>query len=915
MKKLMFLVATVAAATGVRAALAEYNAAERTISAPDGSFIGRDFSIPDGFKLELLYVSNPATEGQWVALTWDNKHRLLVPAYNSDRLARITIPNVGSADPVRVEMLSGARFPASEGALYAFNSLYLNANRSGTMTAGTYRFKDTNNDDQFDQARVIRNRVGDGSDHGTHTLQLHPGGRQISVISGNATRPTEYNKTRVPPVWGEDNLVMRMDLSPPGFHRAPEATVYLFNEDGSEFELWGMGMRNPVSQAYNKDGEMFIYDADEEPNMGFTVGYRPTDIIHLTSGADTGWRSGSKVHPYYQFDFIGPIGVVGSGSPVGSSFGTGTKFPAVYQDAFYAGDWSFGNLWAVKIDPAGSSYTAEPMPFISGRPFPVSGIIPNPADGSLIILTTGSQIYRMTYVGTADTTPTKPDTRFAAMRQTRYDLEKFHGMKNPAAVNAAWPYLGDQDRAIRYAARVALEHQDVAQWREKALGETDPRRSIAAIAALARVSHRDEYHTPPNSTQPQDKQLEERMIAALDRIDFAEIGFQDKLDLLRAYQLTMIRLGEPSEAARQRLIARLDPMIPAQYQELNREVAEILVYLQAPSMPRKLLTLIDRAPDNPYFGVKEWINPQQRQRQDRGDVTGANVGISQAEIARQDAQLFYAQLLRTQTAGWTPELRKTYMEYFTTAPRDYYGTTNGLTIIRADAIAMIPEAEKAPLQSIIDAPMPAGRGRAGGGGGGGRGGAAGPGGPAAGGAPGQVAGGAPGAGAPGATGIPGGGRAGGGGPGGAGGRGTTPGLKIPGQPVASLYVTPGSGGRGGIVGVNDTELTAITRLNEAFEKEVNAQAAAAQALVTASFTAPATIPQRVNELAAADLALAQARGTNSRNLLTELKIPAERQAAVIQAMARGGAGGGRGGGGGGGPAAPGNPAPAAPRGN
>ena len=159
---------------------------------------------------------------------------------------------------------------AANGLLYAFNSLYYNANRSGS--AGTYRMRDLNGDDKFDEAKIIRFRQGDGSDHGTHTLQLTPDGKMISVISGNATRMSDHNRSRVPEIWGEDNLVMRMDLSPPGFHRAPEAHVLQFNEDGSDFELWSIGMRNPVSHAYNKDGEMFIYDADEEPNMGFTVG-------------------------------------------------------------------------------------------------------------------------------------------------------------------------------------------------------------------------------------------------------------------------------------------------------------------------------------------------------------------------------------------------------------------------------------------------------------------------------------------------------------------------------------------------------------------------------------------------------------------------------------------------------------------
>jgi hypothetical protein len=854
MKRLLALLVSCAATAAHGAGFPEINPADNTIESADGIFVGRDFTIINGFKLELMYVP-PLSQGRWVAVGWDNKGRLVVPSYSSDVMARLTIPKVGSSDPVKVEMIESTRVGAAEGVLWAFNSLYFDANRSTTLRSGVYRMRDANGDDKFDETRIVRVRQGSG-DHGTHTLQLTPDGKMITMIAGNATHPTEHNRSRVPEIWGEDNLNMRMDLTPPGFHRAPEATLFNFNEDGTDFELWSMGMRNPVSMAYNKDGELFVYDADEEPNMGFTVGYRPTAILHAISGSDAGWRSGSKVHPFHQFDFWAPIGVVGSGSPVGSSFGTGTKFPARYQDAFYAGDWSFGNLWAVNLRPEGSSYIAEPEPFISGRPFPVSGIIPNPADGSLLIATTGTQLYRVTYVGNESTEPSKPDPRYQAFRDQRHRLEAFHGKKDPAAINIVWPFLGDWDRGTRYAARTALEWQDPTLWREKALAETDPRRTIAAIASLARVSGRDEYHTPPGTAPNRDKALQNRMFAALDRIDWNQLTYQDKLDLLRAYQLVMIRLGQPDAAAAARLIARFDPKLPANQQELSRELAELLVGLQAPSAPAKLLALIKNAPGTPYYGIQEWINPQQRIRQDRGDVAGPNQGVSQAAIARQDDQIFYAQLLRNQTAGWTPATRREYMNYFITEPATYQGNLPGLVNIRADAIAMIPEAERPPLQSLLDTPMPMGN-------------------PfnrqntaAATAAPqnatAQLAG-----------------------------RGT-PGLALP---AINLYVQPGGANRA----FSDPELTAMTRFDESMEKELKAQETAAAGVVEASINNPAQLPARLTALAAADLALAQARAAGYAKLKADLKITAERIPALINAVStrgggRAGAGGGRAGG-------------------
>ena len=87
---------------------------------------------------------------------------------------------------------------------------------------------------------------------------------------------------------------------------------------------------------------------------------------------------------------------------------------------------------------------------------------------------------------------------------------------------------------IRYAARVALEWQDTAAWCEKACSETDTRKSIAAIAALARVSGRDDIHRAKDAPAP-DAQSRARLLAALDRINYKSIPYADKLDLLRAY--------------------------------------------------------------------------------------------------------------------------------------------------------------------------------------------------------------------------------------------------------------------------------------------------------------------------------------------------------------------------------------------
>ena len=51
--------------------------------------------------------------------------------------------------------------------------------------------------------------------------------------------------------------------------------------------------------------------------------------------------------------------------------------------------------------------------------------------------------------------------------------KEIHNLKtDPKAIEKAWPCLNSEDRFLRYAARIALEWQPVAQWKERALAET-----------------------------------------------------------------------------------------------------------------------------------------------------------------------------------------------------------------------------------------------------------------------------------------------------------------------------------------------------------------------------------------------------------------------------------------------------------
>jgi putative heme-binding domain-containing protein len=625
--------------------------------------------VAQGFKIEMLYAVPKETQGSWVALCTDPKGRLIA-ADQSGKLYRMTLPTPGRSAALEPEPI-GVDLAGAHGLLYAFNSLYVMVNERGTH--GFYRVRDTDGDDRYDEVKLLREIKG-GGEHGMHSIVLSPDGKSLFVVCGNSTELTKVDRSRVPLNWSEDNLATRI---PTGFmddSLAPQGWIARTDPDGKEWELIAAGLRNPFDIAFNHDGELFTYDADMEWDIG-EPWYRPTRVNHIISGAEFGFRNGSGKWPDYYIDSFGAVVDIGPGSPTGITFGYGAKFPEKYRNALFISDWSFGKLRAVHLKPEGASYTAEVEDFLSGQPLPVTDVVINPSDGAMYLAVGGrgaqSALYRVTYAGGTPTqadSPRPPDAQAQGQRELRRRLEGYHGGRRAGAVEAVWPYLGDRDRAIRYAARVALEWQDPAEWREKALTERDPRQAIAALVALARVSGRDSLHRKPTDPAP-DPALRSRILAALDANDWSRLSPSDRVDLLRAYTLAFTRLGRPDDETCRKLAAKLDAVFPAHAVEADYLLAELLAYLQAPSAASKIMAAL-------------------------------RTGLTQED------QIHYALVLRGLKAGWTPALREEYFRWFVTTAAAYRGGNtfaSSLQTIKNQAIQSLSSDERAALRPILEA--------------------------------------------------------------------------------------------------------------------------------------------------------------------------------------------------------------------
>jgi putative heme-binding domain-containing protein len=629
---------------------------------------GAQLNVPRDFKLDLLYTVPGETEGSWVAMCVDPKGRLIVGDQNG-KLYRLTLPpadqrGAGTIQPEAIDLDVGG----AHGLLYAFESLYVMVNE-GSRPHGLYRLRDTNGDDRFDEVKLLR-RMDISGEHGGHSIVLSPDGKSLYVVVGNQSTLTPVNSSRVPRHWSEDNLVPRI---PTGFmdnSLAPQGWIARTDPEGREWELIAAGFRNEFDAAFNRLGQLFTYDADMEWDIG-APWYRPTRINHVISGAEFGFRNGSGKWPEYFIDSFGSVVNVGPGSPTGVTFGYGAKFPAKYQEALFVADWSFGKIRAVHLSPSGASYSAQIEEFLSGQPLAVTDLVINPKDGAMYFAVGGrrsqSALYRLTYVGKESTAASTPDTRFGAKRELRDKLERFHGRPDPQAVSTLWPYLADQDRAIRFAARTALEWQDPAGWRDKALAERDARSAIAALVALARVSGKDTSHREATSPGSQ-RGLQNQMIAALNRIAWSQLSTGDRLDLLRAYSLVFTRLGPPNEEVRRGLITRFDPRFPARTRDLNVQLVNLLVYLQSPTAAAKGMALL------------------------RNAVT-------------QEEQIEYVLALRALKAGWTMPLREQYFRWFVTTAAAYRGGNTfarALNTIKGDAVNSLSEGDKIALKPVLE---------------------------------------------------------------------------------------------------------------------------------------------------------------------------------------------------------------------
>ena len=646
---------------------------------PPSVATGESLKLLPGFKAEVLRIAKP-DEDTWVSMTIDDRGRLIVSSQHAPTeewggLLRFTLSSGdGSiAKEERIELPVGS----AQGLAYGHNSLYLNG--EGPEGFGMYRLRDTDRDDQYDKVEFLKKLYNRGGSHGPHGIAIGPDG-WIYHISGDYSKTVDdLDPDSLYQNYLEDLLLPR-HWDATGHGRgimAPSGHVQRFTPDGKTWQLYCGGMRNPYGLAFNRDGELFTYDADMEYDVGLPW-YRPTRVYHLVPGGEYGQRAGTGKWPYYYPDSLAPVTDIGLGSPCGIKFGYASHFPKKYQNALYMSDWAWGKIYAVHLTEDGATYAGKPEVFAEGKPLNAMDI-EFAADGSMYLITGGNDsqaaLYRIFHENpksiTAITSSRSGSGSVARQRRRKIEaLAENNAPPKPTEIKALISDLSS-GRSISFATRTVLERLAPATWHSYFL---DPQKVRLTGNAIADVESNNilinGLLAVARTGSPQDLPA---LLNALDRIDWETLPRSRKLALLRVYQVTLTRLGPTDKTMRTLLTKKFDAFYPAKAKaqtrgsgakafdfDLNRELSQLLVYLEAPTVIEKTLNLIETSD-------------------------------------KQEEEIWFTFVLRTLPSGRTLDQRKRYLAWYDHAAANYKGGVSFykyLSNFKQDALATLTFDEK-----------------------------------------------------------------------------------------------------------------------------------------------------------------------------------------------------------------------------
>ncbi len=126
--------------------------------------------------------------------------------------------------------------------------------------------------------------------------------------------------------------------------------------DGTELEVFAIGLRNPFAIAIDPNLNLFTRDNTND-GAGWDV-----RVSHLVQTADYGYP---LRFANFTDEILAPLGAFGQGGGTGALFVGDGRWPEPYRDALLTGDWGRSEVYRHALRPAGASFRATNDVFLS----------------------------------------------------------------------------------------------------------------------------------------------------------------------------------------------------------------------------------------------------------------------------------------------------------------------------------------------------------------------------------------------------------------------------------------------------------------------------------------------------------------------------------------------------------------------
>lgn len=250
--------------------------------------------------------------------------------------------------------------------------------------------------------------------------------------------------------------------------KAHEGAVMRCEVDGSHFEIFAHGLRNPQEIAFDQWGNLFSVDND-----GDFKGERER-FVYITEQSDTGWRCNWQYRgggynpwmdeklavPYWkgQAAYITPPLLNYSDGPCGFVYNPGTALGESLRDTFFLTQFPGRKLTAFQVEAQGAGFAMKNQRLVHSGTM-MTGLAWGP-DGALYVADWNSAVWEPHNKGKVWQLDVAESKRDAARKQTQEILRTGWDKRS---VKECLTLLEHGDQRVRLGAQFSLVKQSAAK--------------------------------------------------------------------------------------------------------------------------------------------------------------------------------------------------------------------------------------------------------------------------------------------------------------------------------------------------------------------------------------------------------------------------------------------------------------------